>query len=152
MSAACELSQGEVVAIDGKTVRRSFHKGDKKSAIHMVSTWAHQNNMVLGQQKINDKSNEITAIPALLQLLGVKGCIITTDAMGCQITIAQTIIAKGADYVLALKGHQGNLCDEVKMLFEQTNLPLMEETTEEVDSGHGRIETRRCRQIKINKK
>lgn len=152
MNAACELTQGEVVAIDGKTVRRSFHKGDRKSAIHMVSAWACQNNMVLGQQKVNEKSNEITAIPALLQLLDVKGCIVTIDAMGCQTEIAQTIINQGADYVLALKGNQGDLCDEVKMLFEQTNLPLKEETTEEVDSGHGRIEVRRCRQIEINKK
>jgi len=152
MNAACELSQGEVVAIDGKTVRRSFRKGDRKSAIHMVSAWACQNNMVLGQQKVNEKSNEITAIPALLQLLDVKGCIITIDAMGCQTEIAQTIINQGANYVLALKGNQGDLCDEVKMLFEQSSLPLKEETTEEVDSGHGRIEVRRCRQIKINKK
>ena len=152
MNEACELSQGEVIAIDGKTVRRSFKKGDRKSAIHMVSAWACQNSMVLGQQKVDAKSNEITAIPALLKLLEIKGCIVTIDAMGCQTAIAQTILEQGADYVLALKGNQGDLCDEVKMLFEQSTLPLKEQTIENVDSGHGRIETRRCRQIKINTK
>lgn len=152
MNAACELTQGEVVAIDGKTVRRSFTKGDRKSAIHMVSAWACQNNMVLGQIKVNEKSNEITAIPALLHLLDIKGCIITIDAMGCQTAIAQTIIQQGADYVLALKGNQGDLSGEVKMLFEQPNLPLKEDVIEDVDAGHGRVETRSCRQIKINQK
>ena len=152
MNEACHLTQGEVVAIDGKTVRRSFKKGDRKSAIHMVSAWASQNNMVLGQQKVNAKSNEITAIPALLELLDIKGCIVTIDAMGCQVAIAETILKQGADYVLALKGNQGDLSDDVKLLFEQSKLPLKEQSTEEVDTGHGRIETRRCRQIKINKK
>jgi len=152
MNDACKLTQGEVIAIDGKTVRRSFKKGDRKSAIHMVSAWACQNNMVLGQQKVNAKSNEITAIPALLELLDIKGCIVTIDAMGCQTAIAQTILDQGADYVLALKGNQGDLSDEVKMLFEQTKLPLKEQSIEDVDTGHGRIEIRRCRQLKINTK
>ncbi len=152
MNAACELSQGEVVAIDGKTVRRSFRNGERKSAIHMVSAWACQNNIVLGQRKVNEKSNEITAIPALLKLLEVKGCIVTIDAMGCQTEIAQTIIEQGADYVLALKGNQGTLSDEVRYLFEQpSNASLMEQTTDDIDAGHGRIETRVCRQITINK-
>lgn len=152
INAACELSQGEVVAIDGKTVRHSFRNGDRKSAIHMVSAWACQNNIVLGQQKVTEKSNEITAIPALLALLEIKGCIVTIDAMGCQTAIAQTIVDQGADYVLALKGNQGNLSEEVKRVFEQTKTPLLEQTTQDVDAGHGRIETRRCRQIKVDKK
>jgi len=153
VNSACELTNGEVIAIDGKTVRRSFKKGDRKSAIHMVSAWACQNNLVLGQQKVNEKSNEITAIPALLELLEVKGCIITIDAMGCQTAIAEKIVAQGADYVLALKGNQGELNDEVKQLFAQKeNSELKEQSVEEVDSGHGRIETRRCRQIQVNKK
>ncbi|HFD31895.1 MAG TPA: ISAs1 family transposase [Gammaproteobacteria bacterium] len=97
MNAACKLTNGEVVAIDGKTVRRSFQKGDKKSAIHMVSAWAGQNNLVLGQTKVKAKTNEITAIPALLELLDVKGCIITIDAMGCQRAIAETIVAQVAE-------------------------------------------------------
>lgn len=150
---ACELTNGEVVAIDGKTVRRSFKNGDRKSAIHMVSAWACQNNLVLGQQKVNEKSNEITAIPALLELLEIKGCIITIDAMGCQRVIAESIVSQGADYVLALKENQGALSDEVKWLFEQpAHIELKEQVAEEVDSGHGRIETRRCRQIEVNQK
>jgi len=153
INAACELTDGEVIAIDGKTVRRSFQKGNRKSAIHMVSAWACQNNLVLGQQKVDAKSNEITAIPELLELLEIKGCIITIDAMGCQREIAEKIVSQGADYVLALKGNQGELCDEVKLLFQQPQLgELKEQVIEEVSSGHGRIETRRCRQIAINKK
>ena len=153
VNSASKLTDGEVIAIDGKTVRRSFKKGNRKSAIHMVSAWACQNNLVLGQQKVDAKSNEITAIPALLDLLEIKGCIITIDAMGCQTAIADKIIAQGADYVLALKGNQGELCDEVKWLFQQKEHPeLKEQTVEETNSGHGRIETRRCRQIVINKK
>lgn len=153
VNAASQLTDGEVVAIDGKTVRRSFQTGDRKSAIHMVSAWACKNNMVLGQRKVNDKSNEITAIPALLELLELKGCIITIDAMGCQTAIADTIIKQGADYVLALKGNQGDLSEQVKQLFHytgQTN--LKEQTIEDIDAGHGRIETRCCRQIAINNK
>ncbi len=150
---ACKLTDGEVIAIDGKTVRRSFKNGDRKSAIHMVSAWACKNNMVLGQRKVDSKSNEITAIPALLDLLDVKGCIVTIDAMGCQTAIAKKIIDQGADYILALKGNQGNLLDEVSHLFKQEQLSgLTEQTSVEVDSGHGRHEQRRCRQIKINKR
>jgi len=120
VNSASKLTDGEVIAIDGKAVRRSFQKGNRKSAIHMVSAWACQNNLVLGQQKVDAKSNEITAIPALLDLLEIKGCIITIDAMGCQTTIADKIIAQGADYVLALKGNQGELSDEVKWLTSST--------------------------------
>ncbi len=153
INAACELSNGEVIAIDGKTVRRSFKKGDRKSAIHMVSAWANENNLILGQQKVNSKSNEITAIPALLELLDLKDCIITIDAMGCQTAIAEIIISKGADYVLALKGNQGALSDEVKHLFEQQTLPaLKQDQHQDVDTGHGRNELRICRQLAIDKK
>ncbi|HFB66188.1 MAG TPA: ISAs1 family transposase [Aeromonadales bacterium] len=119
----------------------------------MVSAWACQNNLVLGQTKVNARTNEITAIPALLELLDVKGCIITIDAMGCQRAVAETIVAQGADYVLALKGNQGELSDEVKLLFEQEkHTELKEESFKSTDTGHGRIEIRRCRQLKINKK
>ena len=109
MQAVSEVTQGEVVAIDGKTLRRSFDRATGKSAIHMVSAWASANRLVLGQQKVDAKSNEITAIPALLQLLELKGCIVTIDAMGCQKAIAQTIIAQKADYVLTLKANHGLL-------------------------------------------
>lgn len=153
INSACELSNGEVIAIDGKTVRRSFKKGDRQSAIHMVSAWAHDNALVLGQLKVNNKSNEITAIPALLELLDIKDCIITIDAMGCQTAIAEKITTKGADYVLALKGNQGHLSNAVKYLFKQDTLTeLKHDCIEHIDTGHGRNEKRVCRQIEINNK
>jgi predicted transposase YbfD/YdcC len=142
-----ELTQGEVVAIDGKTLRRSFDRAAGKGAIHMVSAWATANRLVLGQEKVDEKSNEITAIPALLRLLEVEGCIVTIDAMGCQKEIARTIVEQGADYVLALKGNQGILHEEVELFFSGArrskfwNIPYQEHHT--VNGGHGRIEERR---------
>src|SRR6266849_2049466 len=106
MQAVAEATVGEVVAIDGKALRRSFDKGTAKRAIHMVSAWATENGVVLGQRKVDAKSNEITAIPALLDLLALQGCIVTIDAMGCQRAIAHQIVERRADYVLALKGNQ----------------------------------------------
>ena len=150
---ASELSDGEIVAIDGKTVRRSFQRGDRKSAIHMVSAWACRNGLVLGQQKVDRKSNEITAIPALLELLALKGSIVTIDAMGTQREIAGVIAAKGADYVLALKGNQPTLAEEVEALFTHP-LPrgFSEQLSEErIEAGHGRIESRQYRQILLGK-
>ena len=107
--AIAELLPGEVVAIDGKTARRSYDPAGNKGAIHLVSAWATQNNLTLGQVKTEEKSNEITAIPQLLEMLDLNGCIVTIDAMGCQREIAQQIIAGGADYVLAVKENQGRL-------------------------------------------
>ena len=98
--AVAEVTAGEVVAIDGKGLRRSFARGTGKQALHMVSAWASANGVVLGQRKVDTKSNEITAIPALLELLLLKGCIVTIDAMGCQRAIAEQIVAQGADYVI----------------------------------------------------
>lgn len=145
--AVSELTQGEVVAIDGKTLRRSFDRAAGKGAIHMVSAWATANRVVLGQEKVDEKSNEITAIPALLRLLELEGCIVTIDAVGCQKEIARTIVEQGADYVLALKGNQGILHEEVELFFSGArrakfwNLPYQEHYT--VDGEHGRIEERR---------
>jgi len=102
-----------VVAIDGKTVRRSHDNKSGKAAIHMVSAWAANNRIVLGQTKVDDKSNEITAIPELLNQLLLKGCIVTIDAMGCQKEIAEKIRDRKADYVLAVKGNQGTLHDDI---------------------------------------
>src|SRR5215510_12773694 len=119
MQAVSEVTQGEVVAIEGKTLRRSFDRATGKGAIHMVSAWASANRLVLGQQQVDKKSNEITAIPALLRLLDLKGCIVTIDAMGCQKEIARTIVEQGADYVLALKGNQGRLYEEVQRFFDE---------------------------------
>ena len=142
-----ELTHGEGVALDGKTLRRSFDRAAGKGAISMVSAWATANRVVLGQQKVDEKSNEITAIPALLRLLEVEGCIVTLDAMGCQKEIARTIVEQGADYVLALKGNQGVRYDEVEVFFTGArrskfwHIPYQEHHT--VDGEHGRSEERR---------
>lgn len=141
MLSKAKLSQGEVVSIDGKTLRRSYDKFSGKSAIHMVSAWASQNRMVLGQIKTADKSNEITAIPKLLETLVLKDSIVTIDAMGCQKKIAEKIIDGNADYVLALKGNQGEFHEGVKHQFEFLQPVQIDEQT---DVGHGRIETRKC--------
>jgi len=138
---------GEVIAIDGKTVRGSYDKKSKKSAIHMVSAFAANNGVVLGQVKTAEKSNEITAIPALLDLLDIKGSIVTIDAMGCQKAIAKKICDKEADYVIAVKGNQGHLHQSIKDFFaicQSDNFKnVAHEYYEEVDSGHGRVEVRR---------
>jgi len=147
ITAIAALHPGEVVAIDGKSVRRSYDQGQGKGAIHMVSAWASQNRLVLGQVKVDDKSNEITAIPQLLQVLDLKGCIVTIDAMGTQTDIAHQIIEQEGDYILALKGNQGNLHEDVQQLFDwalQTqfkDIPHESHTT--VEKGHGRLEIRR---------
>jgi predicted transposase YbfD/YdcC len=142
-----QLSLGEVVAIDGKSVRHSYDKGQSKGVIHMVSAWANENQLVLGQIKVADKSNEITAIPKLLNILDVSGCIVTIDAMGTQKEIAKQIINQDADYVLSLKGNQGKLHEDVQQLFEwarKTDFKDIEhEAYRTLDKGHGRIEIRR---------
>jgi predicted transposase YbfD/YdcC len=142
-----ELTQGQVVAIDGKQSRRSYDRARGKTAINMVSAWASENQMVLGQVKVDDKSNEITAIPELLDMLEVAGCIVTIDAMGCQTEVAAKIVEKQADYLLAVKGNQGNLYEDLvgyfdwvlEDKFKQTGFTI-DETT---DGEHGRIEVRR---------
>ena len=116
-----ELGEGEIIAIDGKCLRRSLDKASGKAAIHMVSAWATQNQLVLGQQKVDDKSNEITAIPKLLMQLNIAGTVVTMDAMGCQTKVAEQIVNQGADYLLSLKGNQGNLHQDVKLFFESEN-------------------------------
>lgn len=143
-----ELStQGEIIAVDGKTVRRSFNKKGKQGAIHMVSAFAAENGVVLGQVKTYEKSNEITAIPDLLSKLDIKGAVVTIDAMGCQKAIANKIIQKEADYVLAVKGNQGHLSSAIRDFFdiayEEKFKHLKHQFTEEIDKGHGRVEHRR---------
>lgn len=138
-----------VIAIDGKTLRRSHDKSNNRSAIHMISAWAAQQEIVLGQLKVGSKSNEITAIPKLLELLDISGCIVTIDAMGCQKKIAEAIIEKEADYVLALKGNQSSLNTTVEKFFhyhKSQNFKTKYEfdIAEETDGGHGRIENRKC--------
>ena len=143
-----DVTGGQVVAIDGKTLRRSHDGVAGKSAIHMVSAWASVNRLILGQTKVDERSNEITAIPELLSTLDVSGCTVTIDAMGCQKDIATTIIDQGADYVLALKQNQPQLHQDVTDTFEQARQTgfdsLDHDFHETVNKGHGRIETRRC--------
>jgi predicted transposase YbfD/YdcC len=143
-----DATPGDVVAIDGKTLRRSHNRKNGVPAIHMVSAWSSENGLVLGQEKTAEKSNEITAIPQLLDVLELKGCIVTIDAMGCQTAIAEKIIQKKADYVLALKGNQGKLHSGVSDFF---NIALAEnfkgvvhDYYKEDNVGHGRIECREC--------
>lgn len=143
---AFPLGESDIVAIDGKTARRSHDRINGKSAIHVVSAWAVRNRLILGQVKTDDKSNEITAIPELLKTLDIKGCVVTTDAMGCQKEIVRQIVAQGADYVLSLKGNQGNLHKEVELFFQDAKKDgykdMVPETHTTVDGGHGRVETR----------
>jgi len=130
-------TKGEIVSIDGKTVCGS--RDTKAKAIHIVSAWANANQLVLGQVKTEEKSNEITAIPTLLEMLELKGCIVTIDAMGCQKDIAKKIVEAEAEYVFGLKGNQSSLNDDVKLYFENEEV---KERTVTHDKGHGRIETR----------
>ena len=141
-----ELVNGEIIAIDGKTVRRSFDKGKGTSAIHIVSAWARENGICIGQKKVDDKSNEITAIPELLQELCIKDCIITIDAMGTQKEIAKQITQAEADYVLALKGNQGLFHEDVQLYLEDAAARdfqgIPHDYTKTVTKDHGRVEVR----------
>ena len=148
VQSVADVTHGQVVAIDGKAVRRSFEKASQKSCVHVVNAWAAEQRMVLGQVACAEKSNEITAIPQLLDLLALKGCIVTLDAMGCQRALVAQIVQKGADYVICLKGNQEALHEAAKAVFagveegHASGSPgLCVETFEE---GHGRVETRRC--------
>lgn len=137
----------DVIAIDGKAVRRSFQKKGSKAPIHMVSAFAARQRLVLGQVKVADKSNEIVAIPKLLEMLTIEGAIVTIDAMGCQRDIAKKILEKKADYILALKGNQSSLRNDIEEFVNEQNANGFQEPQinqhETVDGDHGRIETRK---------
>lgn len=135
-----KLTDGDVVSIDGKTLRGS-RDSTSKHAVHIVSAWSHANSLSLGQLKVDEKSNEITAIPKLLEVLILKGCFVTIDAMGCQKEIAKKIVEKEADYILAVKGNQG--CLEKDVEHTARFVEPSDEWIEE-DFGHGRIESRKC--------
>ena len=139
---------GDVIAIDGKTLRHTFDTAADKAAIHMVSAWATAQGLCLGQVKTDAKSNEITAIPKLLEVLALAGRVVTIDAMGCQTAIAGAIHAKGGDYVLSLKGNQTRLHDDVRTFFLDAEAHAFagtpHTTAETVDGDHGRIEVRRA--------
>lgn len=145
-------TEGEVVAIDGKTARRSHNKGAGVGALHLVSAWATRNRLVLGQIKVDEKSNEITAVPELLRLLEIKGCIVTVDALNTQKDIAEEIREQGADYVMALKENHPKLHWEVEGIFEAVaeddNADHVISTIESAENNHGRTETRRCWSVK----
>jgi len=138
----------EVIAIDGKTLCNSADSLNGKSALHMVSAFATGAKLILAQQAVDEKSNEITAIPQLLELLDLRGHTVTIDAMGTQKAIAKQIIEQGGDYILALKGNQGTLNEDVRLFLEtqlsRANTTAIEDQHYDVDKGYGRIETRHC--------
>lgn len=146
MKSIQKITNGEVIALDGKTLRGSYDKSSDQSAIVMVSAWATVNKLVLGQVKVDEKSNEITAIPELLKVLELSGCIVTIDAIGCQKEIVKLITQKDADYVITLKKNQENLYDEVEKLFQSgisTGFQGIEHSTYKTEErGHGRHEIR----------
>ena len=151
MEAVATILPTQVIALDGKTVRGSHDRANGKAAIHMVSAWASANRLILAQVKVDDKSNEITAIPELLRALAVEGCIVTIDAMGCQREIARQILDQGGDYVLALKKNQESLHRDVVEMFTHAQAGTIDElvvdASRTITKGHGRLEVRRYRVI-----
>ena len=147
VAALAEATQGRLIAIDGKTLRRSLDTAHDKAAVHMVNAWCQANHMVLGQLATDAKSNEITVIPKLLEMLDIKDAVVTIDAMGCQKKIAEKIVAQGGDYILQLKGNQGGLHEETVMLFDECLRDdchgIAYTTAATTNGGHGRIEERR---------
>ena len=148
MAAINDATNGEIIALDGKQLRRSHDKSNGKAAIHMVSAWATSNRLVLGQVKVDEKSNEIKAIPELLERLDLQGCLVTIDAMDCQVDIADCVVEKEGDYLFSLKGNQSNLHEDVVLLFddlEESDFSAYDyDYAKTVDKDHGRIEVRHC--------
>ena len=146
-AALAESTGGKLIAVDGKTLRRSFDRASAKAAIHMVSAWSEMNHVVLGQVATDAKSNEITAIPRLLEMLDIAGSVVTIDAMGCQKAIAEKIVDQDGHYVLQVKGNQETLHNRLQETFDELtcgSLPHVPYSFhEEVNKGHGRVETRR---------
>lgn len=139
-----QAAQG-VIAIDGKTLRRSFDRATQRSPLHLVGAWAVGCRLLLGQLATDEKSNEITAVPRLLEMISLKGAIVTADALNCQRAIAAKVVEKGGDYVLALKGNQSTLFDDVRLyLDDPAHAPSLAVSEPDVDADHGRIETRQA--------
>lgn len=155
ISSLIETTGADIIAIDGKTARRSFTTKDRKSALHTVSAWSCQHQLVLGQTAVDSKTNEITAIPELLTMLDIENSIITLDAMGCQRDIAKQIIKQKADYILALKGNHSGMQSELEAWWHKSIREGLTQSSydkhTEICSGHGRIETRTCQQLLIDK-
>jgi len=147
MAAMAECTGGQLIAIDGKTIRRSFNKADNKAAIHVVSAWSETNSLVLGQVATDEKSNEIKAIPQLLKMLDITDSVITIDAMGCQKAIAKQVVKQKGHYVLQVKKNHAGLHDVMEEMFDELTgrgIPGVRYAFHEnLDAGHGRIETRR---------
>ena len=147
VQAVFNITDGQLINLDGKTLRGSYDRGGKQGMIHMVSAWASENRLVLGQRKVNEKSNEITAIPELLRILDLNGAVVSIDAMGCQTEIAAQIVAQKGDYVLALKGNQGDLHQDVQQLFDHAHRQNFRDIEHDFyqtqEQGHGRQELRR---------
>ena len=129
-----------VLAIDGKTLRRSYDRAQAQSPLHLGNAWAAEQRLVLGQLPVDGKSNEITAVPKLLEMLALPGMVVTADAMHCQRQLSRQVLDRGADYALALKGNQGSLHDDVRLFLDDPATPLAQAT--QTNKGHGRIETR----------
>lgn len=150
----CSKVDKDIIPIDGKTSRGSHDNDRTKTPIHVVSAWSDSNNVVLGQEKVDEKSNEITAIPKLLEVLDINGCIVTIDSMGCQKDIAEQVVEKRGDYILGLKGNQGNLHEDVNVFFTAALhtefMDIEHDYHKETDSGHGRIEERECWVVRPN--
>jgi len=146
IAALAKVRPGELIAIDGKTLRRSFDRASGKAAIHMISAWSSANGLVFGQLATEAKSNEITAIPKLLELLDLRGAVVSIDAMGCQKEIARQIVENGGDYIFSLKGNQSTMHDEVAWWLDHAIAGQLREVTldydQHVNKGHGRLETR----------
>lgn len=142
MSSIHTLTEGQVVAIDGKTLRGSYNREDRASTIHMISAYASSNKLVLGQLKTDQKSNEITAIPELIKMLDIKGALVTIDAMACQTKIAKAILKQGGDYLLAVKNNQGKLRQAIEKAFSVQRANTADDIS--LEEGHGRMESRQC--------
>lgn len=152
--ALSDTTQGDIIAFDGKTLRRSFDTATGLSAIHVMNAWSCENDICLGQMRVDFKTNEIKAMPALLKLLDIKGSVVTADALNCQKDIAEQIIKSGGDYVLAVKSNQPSLYEDVKLFFEdglEEDFDVPVGHCESNDWGHGREENRQCWSVSVDK-
>ena len=147
-----EAAHGDIIAFDGKTLRRSFDNATGMGAIHVLNAWSSANDFCIGQMKVDGKSNEITAMPKLIELMDIRGCVVTADALNCQKEIACKIVESGGDYVLAVKANQRSLHDDIKLFFEDAiseGFEVPYGAYESDDWGHGRTENRKCWSVRV---
>jgi len=151
--ALSKVTSGDIIAFDGKTLRRSFDTASGLSAIHVMNAWSTENDLCLGQMKVDGKSNEITAMPALMKLMDIRGSVVTADALNCQKSIAEQIVKQGGDYVLAVKNNQPSLYEDVRLFFEdalEDGFDVAYRFCEAEDWGHGRAEVRKCWAVSVD--